>query len=259
LLDHEPISRATTDSVTGLTSDEARRRLVANGTNAVQDVVQHPVNRALRKLWAPVPWMLEAAVLLQLALGEYVEASAIAVLLVFNAGLGFFQEGRAQATLEALKSRLAVTASARRDGVWKTLSAVELVQGDVVKLSLGAVVPADVRLLDGSVLVDQSMLTGESVPIEAGPGFETYAGALIRRGEAVAEITATGSRTKFGRSAELIRTAHVESTEQKAIFRVVRNLALFNGGVTILLIAYAVHLAMPLAQIAPLGDRYFSR
>ncbi|MGD1213059.1 MAG: HAD-IC family P-type ATPase [Candidatus Acidiferrales bacterium] len=252
MLDHEPISRATTDSVTGLTSDEARRRLVANGTNAVQDVVQHPVNRALRKLWAPVPWMLEAAVLLQLALGEYVEASAIAVLLVFNAGLGFFQEGRAQATLEALKSRLAVTASARRDGVWKTLSAVELVQGDVVKLSLGAVVPADVRLLDGSVLVDQSMLTGESVPIEAGPGFETYAGALIRRGEAVAEITATGSRTKFGRSAELIRTAHVESTEQKAIFRVVRNLALFNGGVTILLIAYAVHLAMPLAQIAPL-------
>jgi H+-transporting ATPase len=187
-----------------------------------------------------------------LALGEYVEASAIAVLLVFNAGLGFFQEGRAQATLEALKSRLPLTASARRDGVWKTLSAAELVQGDVVKLSLGAVVPADVRLVDGSVLVDQSMLTGESVPIEAGPGFETYAGALIRRGEAVAEIMATGARTKFGRSAELIRTAHVESTEQKAIFRVVRNLALFNGGVTILLIVYAVHLAMPLAQIAPL-------
>jgi H+-transporting ATPase len=196
--------------------------------------------------------MLEAAILLQLALGEYVEASAVAFLLVFNAGLGFFQEGRAQATIEALKSRLAVTASARRDGVWKTLSAAELVQGDVVKLSLGAVVPADVRLIDGSVLVDQSMLTGESVPLEAGSGFETYAGALIRRGEAVAEIIATGARTKFGRSVELIRAAHVESTEQKAIFRVVRNLALFNGGVTILLIAYAVHLAMPLAQIAPL-------
>jgi H+-transporting ATPase len=247
------MSSSAPDSAAGLTSDEARRRLAAHGTNAVQDVVQHPVNRALRKLWAPVPWMLEAAVLLQLALGEYVEASAVAFLLAFNAGLGFFQEGRAQATLEALKSRLAVTASARRDGVWKTLSAAELVQGDVVKLSLGAVVPADVRLIDGAVLVDQSLLTGESIPIEAGPGFETYAGALIRRGEAVAEIIATGARTKFGRSAELIRTAHVESTEQKAIFRVVRNLALFNGCVTILLIAYAVHLAMPLAQIAPLA------
>jgi H+-transporting ATPase len=246
------MSSTAPDSSTGLTIDEARRRLAANGTNVVQDVVQNPIHRALKKLWAPVPWMLEAAVLLQLALGEYVEASVIAVLLLFNTGLGFFQENRAQATLEALKSRLPLTASARRDGVWKTLSASELVQGDVVKLSLGAVVPADVRLIDGSVLVDNSILTGESVPIEAGAGFETYAGALIRRGEAVAEIIATGTRTKFGRSAELIRTAHVESTEQKAIFRVVRNLALFNGGVTILLIAYAVHLAMPLVQIAQL-------
>jgi H+-transporting ATPase len=198
--------------------------------------------------------MLEASILLQLALGEYVEASAIGLLLAVNAGLGFWQESRAKATLDALKSRLALTASVRRDGLWRTLAATELVQGDIVKLSLGAVVAADVRLIEGgAVLVDQSMLTGESVPIEAGPGFETYAGALIRRGEAVAEVVATGVRTKFGRSAELIRTAHVESTEQKAIFRVVRNLALFNGGVTILLILYAVHLAMPFAQIAPLA------
>src|SRR5665213_2541885 len=113
------MSTTASDPATGLTSDEALRRLAANGRNAVQDVVQHPINRALKKLWAPVPWMLEAAILLQVALGEYVEASAIAVLLVFNAGLGFFQEGRAQATLDALKSRLPLTASARRDGVWK--------------------------------------------------------------------------------------------------------------------------------------------
>src|SRR5450432_3478039 len=247
------MSTTPLDPAAGLTSDEASRRLAAHGTNAVLDVVQHPIQRALGKLWAPVPWMLEAAVLLQLALGEYVEASAIAFLLVFNAGLAFFQEGRAQATLEALKSRLPLTASVCRDGVWKSLSAAKLVEGDVVKLSLGAIVPADARLIDGSVLVDHSMLTGESVPIEAGPGFLTYAGALVRRGEAVAEIVATGARTKFGRSAELIRTAHVESSEQKAIVRVVRNLALFNGCVTIILITYAVHLAMPLAQIAPLA------
>src|SRR5450631_829968 len=133
------MSSVPPDSAAGLTSDEARRRLAADGTNAVQDDIQHPVNRALRKLWAPVPWMLEAAVLLQLVLGEYVEASAIAFLLVFNAGLGFFQEGRAQATLEALKSRLPLTASVCRDGVWKSLSAAKLVEGDVVKLSLGAI------------------------------------------------------------------------------------------------------------------------
>ena len=140
------MSDAAPNPAIGLTSDEARRRLASTGTNAIQDVVQNPINRALRKLWAPVPWMLEAAILLQLALGEYFEAAAVAVLLVFNVALGFFQEGRAQATLDALKSRLPLTASARRDGVWKMLSAAQLVQGDVVKLSLGAVVPADVRL-----------------------------------------------------------------------------------------------------------------
>ena len=240
------------DLGSGLTEDEARRRLAKFGPNAMPDISAHPLRMALGKFWAPVPWMLEVAVLLQLALGEYVEASVIALLLVFNAGLGFFQEARAQATLEALTGRLALTASARRDGAWQTLPATTLVQGDLVKLSLGAIVPADVRLTQGAILIDQSMLTGESVPIEAGPGFETYAGALVRRGEAVAEITTTGPRTKFGRSAELIRTAHVESTEQKAIFRVVRNLAVFNGGVTILLTAYAAYIAMPLVQIAPL-------
>ena len=196
--------------------------------------------------------MLEATLVLQLGLGEYPEAGAIGFLLVFNAALAFFQEGRAQATLDALTSRLAVTASARRDGTWKMLPAPGLVRGDVVKLSLGAVVPADLRLIRGAVLVDQSMLTGESVPAEAGPGFETYAGALIQRGEAVAEVTATGANTKFGRSAALIRNAHVESSEQKAIFRVVRNLAMFNGCVTLLLVAYAVMLHMPLMQIVPL-------
>ena len=238
--------------LTGLTSDEAKRRLAGHGQNVVLDEVQHPLSRALKKLWAPVPWMLEAAIVLQLALGEYVEASVIAVLLVFNAALGWFDEGRAQATLDALKSRLAVTGSVRRDGDWRTLPARDLVEGDLVKLSLGAVVPADVRLIDGAVLVDQSTLTGESIPIEAGSGFETYAGALIWRGEAVAEVIATGPRTKFGRSAELIRTAHIESTEQKAIFRVVRNLALFNVGVTVLIVAYAVRLSMSFAEIAPL-------
>jgi len=247
---HESTSIAA--SAGGLTSDEAQRRLAASGTNAIQDVAPNPLRQALGKLWAPVPWMLEAAILLQLVLGEYFEAGAVAVLLLFNVGLGFFQEGRAQATLDALKSRLPLTASVRRDGAWKTLPAAQLAQGDVVKLSLGAVVPADVRLIDGSVLIDQSMLTGESVPVEAGAGFATYAGALVRRGEAVAEIVATGTRTKFGRSAELIRIAHVESTEQKAIFRVVRNLALFNGGITVLLTLYAVYLALPFAQIAPL-------
>src|ERR1700729_3613248 len=161
----------------GLTRDEARRRLDKFGPNAMPDTSAHPLRMALEKFWAPVPWMLEAAILLQFALGTYVEGAIIACLLIFNAAIGLFQEGRAQATLAALKSRLALTASVRRDGVWKTIPAAELVVGDVVKLSLGAIVAADVHLSEGSVLIDQSMLTGESVPIEGGPGLQTYAGA----------------------------------------------------------------------------------
>jgi H+-transporting ATPase len=241
------------DSVArGLTSDEARVRLAKFGPNAMPDTAVRPLRMALAKFWAPVPWMLEAAVILQIALHEYVEAAVIAGLLVFNAALGFFQEGRAQATLAALKSRLALSASVRRDGVWKVIPAAELVPGDAVKLSLGGVVAADVKLVEGSILLDQSMLTGESVPIEAGPGLQTYAGALVRRGEATAIVTATGASTKFGHTAELVRTAHVESTQQKTVVRVVRNLAVFNGVVIGLLVAYAHARKMPIGEIIPL-------
>jgi H+-transporting ATPase len=236
----------------GLTSDEARALLVQFGRNAMPDTAVRPWRMALAKFWAPVPWMLEAAIILQAALHEYIEAAVIAGLLVFNAALGFFQEGRAQATLAALKSRLALTASVRRDGVWKTIPATELAPGDAVKLSLGCVVAADVKLVEGSVLLDQSMLTGESVPIEAGPGLQTYAGALVRRGEATAIVTAIGIGTKFGHTAELVRTAHVESTQQKTVVRVVRNLALFNGVTIVLLVAYAHGRKMPIGEIIPL-------
>ena len=229
----------------GLSSAEARARLEKSGPNEMPDTAMRPWRMALAKFWAPVPWMLEAAIILQLVLGEYVEAGVIAGLLVFNAALGFWQEGRAQATLVALKSRLALTASVRRDGAWKTIPASGLAPGDTVKLSLGGIVAADVKLVDGSILLDQSMLTGESVPIEAGPGLEAYAGALVRRGEATAIVTATGARTKFGRTAELVRTAHVESTQQKTVVEVVRNLAIFNGVIIASLATYALVRRMP--------------
>ena len=242
------------DSVgkSGLTSGEAGLKLKQIGPNAMPDTTTHPLRQALGKFWAPVPWMLEATILLQLVLGEYTEGAIVAGLLVFNAALGLFQEGRAQATLAALKSKLAMNADVLRDGHWTIVPASDLVPGDVLKLSLGAVVAADVRLTDGQVLLDQSMLTGESVPIEGGPGVQTYAGTLVRRGEAVALVTETGARTKFGRTAELVRTAHVVSSQQKAVLRVVRNLAAFNGIVIAMLIAYAYFLKMPLGEIVPL-------
>ena len=240
------------ESPAGLTSEEARRRLEKSGPNSMPDTSSHPARRAVEKLWAPIPWMLEAAIILELALGKDVEAGIIAVLLLFNAALGFFQEGRAQATLDALKKRLALTASVRRDGAWKNLPAADLVPGDIIKLSLGGVVAADVKLLEGNILLDQSMLTGESIGSETGIGFQTFAGALVQRGEAIAQVTATGTRTKFGRTAELVRTAHVVSSQQKAVLRVVRNLAVFNGFLIVLMVWYAQAHAMPMGEIIPL-------
>jgi H+-transporting ATPase len=220
----------------GLTTVEANQRLARVGPNALADTTLHPLAQAAKKFWAPVPWMLEAAMVLELILRDFTEAAVIAGLLVFNAGIGFYQEGKAQTTLAALKSRLALNASVRRDGAWKIIASSQVVPDDLIKLSLGAVVPADVSIIEGVVLLDQSSLTGESEPVELGAGAETFAGALVQRGEATAQVTQTGPRTKFGNSAELVRTAHVESSQQKVVLRVVRNIALFNAAVIVAMV-----------------------
>ncbi len=197
--------------------------------------------------------MLEAAIILQLALGEYVEASVVGGLLVFNATLGLIQEGRANAALAALKSRLAPTALVRRDGEWLKRPAAELVPGDAIRLPLGALVPADATIASGAVMVDQSMLTGESVPVNANPGNPVYAGSLVRRGQAIAEVTATGVKTNFGRAAELVRLAHAASTEQAAIFAATRNLAIVNGTIAVSIVVYAYAVALPVSDLVRLG------
>jgi len=238
---------------TGLAAAEARRRLVEFGPNAVPEEATPRWRSFLAKFWAPIPWMLEAAIGLQVGLGQYVEALVIGGLLVFNATLGTLQETRATVTLAALKKRLDPTALVRRDGAWVRRPASELVPGDVISLSLGALVPADAAIMSGSVILDQSTLTGESVPIDANPGHPVYAGSLVRRGQAVAEVTATGSRTYFGRAAELVRVAHAASTEQMAILGATRNLAILNGTVAVLIILYAHATGLPSADLIRLA------
>ena len=196
--------------------------------------------------------MLEATVVLQLAVGERLEALMIIVLLLLNVCLGVFQEARANAALALLRQRLSPKARVRRDGVWTTLPAGDVVPGDLVQLSLGGIVPADIRLCAGSVLLDQSMLTGESIPVEVGRDKIAYAGALVRRGEATGEVTATGSHTYFGRTAELVSVAHVESSEQKAVLAVVRALTVVNFAIVVGIVAYAHAIGMTVPQIVPL-------
>jgi len=241
------------DTPAGLTSDEVRRRLQEFGPNAIAEETPSSWRALAGKVWGPVPWLLEAAIVVQIGLGEYVEAAVVGGLLALNATLGLLQEGRATAALAALKKRLAPSALVCRDGAWTRRPATDLVPGDVIRLPLGAVVPADARLVSGSVLVDQSMLTGESVPVDAEVGARLYAGSLVRRGQAVAEVTATGSRTYFGRASELVRVAHAASTEQRAILGATRNLAMANGALAILIVVYALALTMPATAVVGLA------
>ena len=236
----------------GLTSAEAQARLKQSGPNAVIEDKPHPLRAFVRRFWAPIPWLLEAAVILQLFLGENVEAAVIAGLLVLNATLSLLQEGRAQKALALLRQQLRVQARVRRDGVWTNLPAEELVPGDVLHLRQGSIVPADVQLAEGSLLLDQSALTGESAAVSAEPGKTAYAGSMVRGGEATGEVTATGAHTFFGKTAELVRTARSANRQEHEIVAVVRNLFVVNAAMVVVVVGYAHTQGMTIEYILPL-------
>jgi H+-transporting ATPase len=235
----------------GLTSEEARRRRIQFGPNLVPEEKPRLIGELLRKFWAPVPWMLEATVLLELVLNKRFEASIIAALLVFNAGLSMFQERRAQGALALLRQKLNVQSRAMRDGLWQVVPADDLVPGDYVHLRMGDIVPADVRIAEGAILVDQSTLTGESVPVEVEIGRTAYAGALIKRNEASGEVVATGTRTYFGKTSELIRSAKTVSHLERVIFAIVKYLVAMDTILVSVLLVYSALTHMPLADALP--------
>ena len=235
----------------GLTSQEAQLRLQQFGANAVAAERRHPLLTFFAKFWAPVPWMLEAAIILQVFLGKLDEALIIAILLAVNGVLSFVQESKANSALALLKSRLSVRARVRRDGRWQQLPAEVLVPGDVIHLRMGDLAPADVRLQQGNILLDQSALTGESLPVEAAAGAQAYAGAVIKRGEATGEVTATGARTYFGKTAELVRTARTVSHLQTIIFQIVKYLIVLDAILVAGLLVFAILSHMPLTEVAP--------
>ncbi|WP_028232792.1 plasma-membrane proton-efflux P-type ATPase [Paraburkholderia mimosarum] len=240
-------------SAAGLSTAEARQRAKEFGPNAIREQTIPYWRVLLPKFWAPVPWLLEAAVVLQIGMGAYVEAAVVGALLVFNALLGIVQEQRAGVALAALKQRLEPTALVCRDGQWTRVPAADLVPGDAVQLALGGVVPADVRVTMGSVMVDQSMLTGESVPVEAPPGGTVYAGSLVRSGRASGTVTATGTRTYFGRTVELVQIAHAPSSEQHAVLAAVKGLGLVNGIIALVSVGYAYFLGFQGAELIRLA------
>lgn len=195
--------------------------------------------------------MLEAAVVLEILLHKNVEAAVIAGLLVFNAGLSFLQESNAQRALALLRSRLTIQARVRRDDAWQRLVAERLVPGDLIHLRMGDMVPADARVSDGNVQADQSVVTGESAPVEAAAGAAVYTGSVIKRGEATALVIATGSRTRFGKTAELVREAKTAGHLQQMIFTVVKYLVAFDLVLAVFVLLYALSAGMGTADILP--------
>jgi len=195
--------------------------------------------------------MLEATIVLEFLLGHHAEAVVIAALLVINAIVSLLQEGRAGRALALLRSKLVVQARVLRDRQWCLLPARELVPGDWVHIRMGDLVPADVHLQEGSIQVDQSALTGESLLVEHESGATAYAGSVVRRGEASGEIIATGERTYFGKTAELVGKAVTKSHLETIIFRIVKYLVLVDAVLVLMLFIYAISTGVPLIQVFP--------
>jgi H+-transporting ATPase len=235
----------------GLSSEEAQKRLISFGPNVLEEHKVNPILKFLGYFWGPIPWMIEIAATLSLIVRHWSDFIIIIVLLVFNAVVGFWQEHKAANALEALKNQLALKARVKRDNNWQEIDARNLVPGDVIRLRLGDIIPADVKLFDGDYLsVDQSALTGESLPVTKRQGDIAYSGSAAKQGEMVSLVVSTGIHTYFGRTAELVETAGAASHFQKAVLQIGDYLIYLSLAlISILVVAQIVRHA-PLLEMA---------
>jgi H+-transporting ATPase len=225
----------------GLSQAEAQKRLTQYGPNEIEEKKPSAFLKFLTYFWGPIPWMIEGAVILSAAARHWPDFFIILVLLVSNALVGFWEERQAGNAIEALKAKLAIKARVRRDGTWITSAARELVPGDVIRVRLGDIVPADARLLEGDpVEVDQSALTGESLPATRKPGEAVFSGSIIRQGEIGALVYATGANTYFGETAELVQEAHTVSHFQRAVLKIGNYLIVLAVALVTVIIGVAI-------------------
>src|SRR5277367_3481384 len=226
----------------GLTQAEAQKRLTVYGPNDLTEKKANLFLKFLSYFWGPIPWMIEIAVILSGVVRHWPDFFIILLLLVANAVVGFWEEREASNAIEALKAKLAIKARVKRDGKWINPPARELVPGDVIRMRLGDIVPADARLLDGDpVEVDQSALTGESLPAERKSGDAVFSGSIIRQGEAGAMVYATGEKTYFGKTAQLVAEAHTVSHFQKAVLKIGDYLIVLAVVLVAVIIGFAVY------------------
>ncbi|HEB93174.1 MAG TPA: plasma-membrane proton-efflux P-type ATPase [Gammaproteobacteria bacterium] len=226
----------------GLSSEEAARRWAQYGSNALQEKQISVLRRLLGYFWGPIPWMIEVAAVLSALVRHWADFWIIFALLVFNAAIGFWQEYTAGNAVAALMKQLALRARVRRDGQWQEIDAPQLVPGDIVRIRLGDVIPADVKLVEGDYLsVDQSALTGESLPVTKRIGDDAFSGTVVKQGEVVAEVTATGAATRFGKTASLVQQAQTVSHFQKAVLTIGDYLIYVSLALVAMLIIVELH------------------
>jgi H+-transporting ATPase len=231
----------------GLSQAEAQKRLTQYGPNEIEEKKTNPFLKFLTYFWGPIPWMIEVAVILSGIVRHWLDFFIILLLLVSNAVVGFWEEHQAGNAIAALKAKLAIKARVKRDGKWVTPAARDLVPGDVIRVRLGDIVPADARLLAGdSVEVDQSALTGESLPATRKSGEAVFSGSIIRQGEIDAMVYATGTNTYFGKTAQLVQEAHTVSHFQRAVLKIGDYLIILAVALVVLILAVALFRGDPI-------------
>ena len=224
----------------GLAPEEAARRLAAYGRNAVEKKRPNQLLAFLKRYWGPMPCLLELAMVLTFAIGHATEGLIIFVLLTVNAVVGFVQSRNSGRAVDLLQSKLEVRTHVRRAGAFTEVDARDVVPGDIVELKLGDLVPADALVLSGTLSVDASALTGESLPQEAGPGSVVYSSAIVKHGEGTCLVVNTGARTYFGTTVSLVQIARPASRQQKLLFDIVTYMMVLGVAASAAVALYAL-------------------
>jgi H+-transporting ATPase len=238
--------------VAGLSRSEADQRLRDYGANELVEAKTNPLLQFLAYFWGPIPWMIEVAVVLSGIVRHWPDLFIILVLLLANATIGFWEERQAGDAIAALKASLAIKARVKRDGAWTTLARRLVVPGDVVRLRLGDIVPADARLLEGEeISLDQSALTGESLPVTKMSGEAVFSGSIVRRGEIDALVYATGAETYFGETAKLVQQAVTVSHFQQAVLKIGNYLIVLAVALVSLIVVVGLYRGASLLELLP--------
>jgi len=242
-----PLTPDLSSSPEGLTQVEAQERLAHYGYNELPEPKTNPYLKFLSYFWGPIPWMIEVAAILSAIVRHWADFGIILALLVVNAIVGFWEEYQAGNTIAALKKQMALQARVKRDGAWKSLPARELVPGDLIRLRIGDIIPADVQLQAGTpVKIDQSVLTGESLPVTHSTGETVYSGSILQQGEINGLVTATGKDTYFGKTAHLVESAQKISHFQQAVIKIGDYLIVLALALVILILGVALFRGDPL-------------